>query len=875
MNDAHISVLCQDDKLAAELEACLDKVDLGVDFVSPGWDAFCAHLERLRADNTDVLAFMSLAQLCEGGLDGLMEADAFFQARDHIHVVLLVEPWVSAERGSVELMTRFKVMLDVHLLDEQLGPLLGELSSALKWPGESFSADSPMKALFEDGDSSAGREVSSSDEAMISGIYGFSPKARVEHARLPDEAPAVKLTLPDEQSGDLSEVWLSRLLYSLYVRGFTGSLSLYHKRQEQRYSLQNGVIEDLSRESRQRLLSAFAWTAGRFEVTPGQVQGSSFTDDTLVLIYDGISGFVSLNRAAERLQGADIKYLVQTHFCVERADTLRELLMLQRFCTYCTGARNWSQLIALTWDDIRQVLKMACYALDTDLVMFRDEPTLRPQAVKYTNEVASRVSQDESSPMLLQHVEFDEIGGVGDENVLASRLQERLERFGMLDAYTIFGLYPTCGPVAVRERYYRLVKSYHPDVIGGNVSPRVKALAELTFIHIKDAYVELLELEDEGLGEEFVMTPSARHRSSVRRDVPSSAERYQTFIADKLDEALVDIDVQDSEVESPGAGHAPDSTHEADKPEAASSSRSKTSDAASPAVKGDNSSSSAPSSRSVKIRPARKRNTRAAKQSGTGSTRRVRLGSGAPAVPMTPVVKAPSTPLPTESPASRPESESAAVGVASSPSPPSAEAPRPTKAASGPSQPEPAAKGDEKVVSDSSGPALNSERRRALTARLPPQQHFKNGERLLRAGQYAKAREAFKHASKLRPEDPMYRAHYAWAKYMHDPHEEDSAIALLKECLAVKKGRLVEANLFLARIYKRHNNTKEALKYFGAASKLDKNCTEALRELRLHKMRQDKTPESEAPLEGEESSSQDATSKMKSFFGQLFSRRKS
>lgn len=870
MNDAYISVLCQDDKLAAELEACLDKADLGVDFVSPGWDAFVAHLEGLRPDEATVLAFMSLAQLCGGGLDGLMEADAFFQKHDHIHVVLLVEPWVSAERGSVELMTRFRMMLDVHLLDEQLGPLLSEVLSVLEWPGSSFSGESPMQALFDDGDSSQGREGSLPDEAMMSGIYGFSPKARAEQADASGEYPVVTLTLPEARSGNLNEVWLSRLLYSLYVTGFSGSLSLSYKRQEQHYSFRGGVIEDLSRDGRQKLLSAFAWTAGHFELSPGHAKEASFTDGMLGLIYDGICGFVSLNLAAERLQGADIKYLAQTRFIKERADVLQDLPMLQRFCAYCTGARNWSQLVALTWDDVRQVLKMACYALDTDLIVLSDEPTSRPLVVEYTNEVALRASHG-GPASVARGAEFDEFEGGGNEDMLASRLQERLERFGVVDAYTIFGLYPTCGPAAVRERYYRLVKSHHPDVLGGNVSPRVKALAELTFIHIKDAYVELLDLEDEEMNEDFIVTPSARHKSSVRRDVPSSADRYQAFIADKLDEALADIGEPQVGLEEPEVERSVESEPEEVMPEAAPASRAASSAQASAAASSDDeATSSASSNKSIKIRPARKRNTRSVKSSGTGSTRRVRLGSGAPAAPTTPVAGVPSTPLPSESP-----DDGSASPAANGASPPSAAASRPHEPASEKGPAEPVEEVEREAEGDASGAALDSERRRALTARLPPQQHFKNGERLLRAGQYAKAREAFKHASKLKPEDPMYRAHYAWAKYMHDPHEEDSAIALLKECLAIKNGRRVEANLFLARIYKRHNNTKEALKHFEEASKLDKNCTEALRELRLHKMRQDKAPEGEAPLEGEEPDAQDATSKMKSFFGQLFSRRKS
>lgn len=288
MNDAYISLLCQDDKLAADLEACLDRADLGVDFVSSTWDVFASHLEGLQPDDSHVLVFMSLAQLCGGGLDGLMEADAFFQAHPHIHVLLLIEPWVSAERGSVELMTRFRMMLDAPLLEEQLGPLLSEILPDVSWSGESSASDGPIGADLRDGGVGLGRVGSLLSGSGMSASGGVSPSVSSGRVQASGVDPVVTVTLPDASDGDLSEVWLSRLIYSLYVRRFSGTLTLYHKRQEHRYALSEGVIEDLSRDHRQKLLSAFAWKEGRFELVPGQARGASFTDDTLRLIYDEI-----------------------------------------------------------------------------------------------------------------------------------------------------------------------------------------------------------------------------------------------------------------------------------------------------------------------------------------------------------------------------------------------------------------------------------------------------------------------------------------------------------------------------------------------------------------------------------------------------------
>ncbi len=764
-----ICVLSRDEKLASQLEELLDGFDLGVDFLSSTWEDFSAYLE-VPAPGTRVICLMSLGDLCEGGFDVLTRADEFMQARPTFSPVLIVEPWVLGELDSVRLVTGFQRTILLLELAESLGGLLMGLIPGL--------APAPM-----------------SRSANVAPPPDPAPPA----ASGGEEVHVVVVGLDGVGKGDLSTVWLSRLLYSLYVRAFTGTLKLRTGQREQIFTFKSGQAGAVHGEGPENLLSAFAWDKGQCEVAEGPVP-STFTPfaPMLRLIYEGVLRHLSLNRAAERLTGFEGKYPVSTEFFGDRKNELASLTTLVRFCQNCKGSKTWSQIISVTWDDIQEALKVACYALDTDLVVMADAPMDRPATVKYSTRSTFNVRQSLSLSTSSVKAKAE---GPDQEAIkaLVSKLRERLDFYGSTDAYELFGLHPECGAAMVRDRYYKMVKDHHPDVVGGNISPEVKALAELLFIHVKDAYVELLSLEKDSTGGQAAKDgPSERHTSSVRRSAPSGARKAAEAQVARL-----------------------------------TNSRSiKTSPNSRPAATSENSEREKPARRPSGDAPIRKKTSSGFRKPTTGDQ-----------------------PVPTVKPADLPPGprrRTTDTARATSVPLPSGYKTQPPAAQPPVAHPAPAT-------------APTGEQRKNLQERInqniPPDVHFKNGEKLMKTGQYDKAREAFKQATRLERENPVYRAHYAWATLMVTPSEVNRVKEILQECLKMS-GRAVEANLFLARIYKRDGEINRAIKFYEAAVAEDRSCVEAQRELRLHSMRKESAPE------------EDTKERAESFFGKLFQKKK-
>jgi tetratricopeptide (TPR) repeat protein len=130
------------------------------------------------------------------------------------------------------------------------------------------------------------------------------------------------------------------------------------------------------------------------------------------------------------------------------------------------------------------------------------------------------------------------------------------------------------------------------------------------------------------------------------------------------------------------------------------------------------------------------------------------------------------------------------------------------------------------------------EGQRALQAEL----QFQQGEAKLRARQYEEAVECFRWAVKLYPEEGEYHAHLGWAEYLVDPNDDAVCARAL---LHIKKGVKLapdrdKAFLFLGRIQQARGRSDVARKMFTRAVENKPDCIEALRELRLLHMRQEK-----------------------------------
>jgi curved DNA-binding protein CbpA len=119
---------------------------------------------------------------------------------------------------------------------------------------------------------------------------------------------------------------------------------------------------------------------------------------------------------------------------------------------------------------------------------------------------------------------------------------------------------------------------------------------------------------------------------------------------------------------------------------------------------------------------------------------------------------------------------------------------------------------------------------------------FRKGLILSRAKKYAEALEQFNLAIDLGGSEPEYLTHQAWSAYKLDPGDRPRAERSRQMLLHALDAnpRLALAHLYLGYISKHDGNDKEAQRRFERAIQCNPNCTEALRELRLINMRQEK-----------------------------------
>jgi CheY-like chemotaxis protein/curved DNA-binding protein CbpA len=144
----------------------------------------------------------------------------------------------------------------------------------------------------------------------------------------------------------------------------------------------------------------------------------------------------------------------------------------------------------------------------------------------------------------------------------------------------------------------------------------------------------------------------------------------------------------------------------------------------------------------------------------------------------------------------------------------------------------------------------------SLETILESEMAFQKGMGLLRMRKYCAAQKAFAEALERNPNEGEYLMYQAWTAYKSDSKSAEVAMNSRSNLIrAVELNpRLSLAHLYLGYICKDEGNDHEAQRRFERAIQCDPNCTEALRELRLMKMRKGKT-----------------RSKNKGVFGKIFS----
>jgi tetratricopeptide (TPR) repeat protein len=128
----------------------------------------------------------------------------------------------------------------------------------------------------------------------------------------------------------------------------------------------------------------------------------------------------------------------------------------------------------------------------------------------------------------------------------------------------------------------------------------------------------------------------------------------------------------------------------------------------------------------------------------------------------------------------------------------------------------------------------------AGTASIPPpvdaaQNHFNQGYRFFKDGEYRRALLSLEKAHQEDPEHALYMTFYAYSLFQVDPSRAKDARRLLEKAIDSENLQaLPDAHLFLGKIWKVENKPHRAYRHFREALELNPSSRDAEREIRLH-----------------------------------------
>ncbi len=140
-----------------------------------------------------------------------------------------------------------------------------------------------------------------------------------------------------------------------------------------------------------------------------------------------------------------------------------------------------------------------------------------------------------------------------------------------------------------------------------------------------------------------------------------------------------------------------------------------------------------------------------------------------------------------------------------------------------------------------------------VEAIVQAEQDFQKGKVFLRGRNFKEAEQCFIRAIERNPKEAEFHAYLGWAAYNKPGESKEARIAKSKKHLdqALKiREDLDTIHLFLGHIAKAQGYIEDAMKEFKRAINLNRDCTDAVRELRLLSMRKEKEKEKKKGILG-------------------------
>jgi CheY-like chemotaxis protein len=310
-----------------------------------------------------------------------------------------------------------------------------------------------------------------------------------------DDAVVVEVHLPTLAEGDLKNVGLARLLYAVGQACSTGILHLNNNGIERRYAISEGqLIEEAGPtfSELKTLGSAFAWKGGEYRFEPKTLADAQSVS-VLRFIYQSIDRHMPHRRVMQAMMPHMKAYPTPTNLWSTRRDRLKGLAILDKFGAACDGETPLEDALAALGADATAGFKASLFARQTDLIVIRNAPT--PGRVTIQYDAAVEQAQQQRVEEEKKATKAYRATGTGRLD-LEAELRDFLDEIEQVTPYEIFDVWEGCGRAPIQSKFYEMVKTHHPDVYGGNVSGDVKRLAQEIFIGVKDAYTELLKVED-------------------------------------------------------------------------------------------------------------------------------------------------------------------------------------------------------------------------------------------------------------------------------------------------------------------------------------------------------------------------------------------